>query len=146
MAAPRDSLGDEAAQIDEAAFDNAGGKRVAVGYDGRLSSPELEAQLVAEGRSGRFCHADQVSQYQGSVHGKLHAKGVQDVPGCEGCHGKHDILRVKGEKELARWMVVRALDGLRYIARASAATPDRPSRTPFTRDCNSSSPNAGRAG
>ena len=25
----------------------AGGKRVAVGYDGRLSSPELEAQLVA---------------------------------------------------------------------------------------------------
>ncbi len=39
------------------------------------------------------CHADAAKSYAGSSHGKLRAKGVTDVPGCDGCHGKHDIRK-----------------------------------------------------
>lgn len=41
------------------------------------------------------CHGDAEKSYAGSSHGKLRAKGVTDVPGCDGCHGKHDIRRPK---------------------------------------------------
>ncbi len=40
------------------------------------------------------CHADQVGQYQASVHGRLHAKGgkdAEDAPTCVDCHGKHAV-------------------------------------------------------
>lgn len=39
------------------------------------------------------CHADAEKSYVGSSHGKMRAKGVTDVPGCDGCHGKHDIRK-----------------------------------------------------
>jgi hypothetical protein len=41
------------------------------------------------------CHGDAEKSYAGSSHGKLHAKGITDVPGCDGCHGKHDIRKSK---------------------------------------------------
>jgi len=41
------------------------------------------------------CHVDAEKSYAGSSHGKLRAKGVTDVPGCDGCHGKHDIRKPK---------------------------------------------------
>jgi len=41
------------------------------------------------------CHGDAEKSYAGSAHGKLRAKGVADVPGCDGCHGKHDVRKVK---------------------------------------------------
>jgi len=41
------------------------------------------------------CHGDAGKSYAGSAHGKLRAKGITDVPGCDGCHGKHDIRRPK---------------------------------------------------
>ena len=39
------------------------------------------------------CHSEAEKSYAGSSHGKMHAKGNKDVPGCDGCHGKHDILK-----------------------------------------------------
>jgi len=41
------------------------------------------------------CHGDAGKSYAGSSHGKLHAKGVTDVPGCDACHGRHDIRKSK---------------------------------------------------
>ncbi len=41
------------------------------------------------------CHADAAKSYAGSSHGKLHAKGVADVPACHDCHGRHDIRKSK---------------------------------------------------
>lgn len=44
------------------------------------------------------CHADAGKTYSQSTHGIVHAKGIHDVPGCEDCHGKHDILKVQNPK------------------------------------------------
>ena len=44
------------------------------------------------------CHADAEKSYSKSTHGIAHAKGGKDVPGCEDCHGKHDILKVQNPK------------------------------------------------
>ena len=37
------------------------------------------------------CHAEQVSDYQKSYHGKLFAKKNDAAPYCSDCHGKHDV-------------------------------------------------------
>jgi cytochrome b subunit of formate dehydrogenase len=42
------------------------------------------------------CHAEVVSTWQGSVHGKLAARGSPDAPECIDCHGTH---RIKGRTE-----------------------------------------------
>jgi hypothetical protein len=39
------------------------------------------------------CHEKIAAVYQASVHGKLLAKGNQDVPTCTDCHGEHTIQR-----------------------------------------------------
>jgi len=36
-----------------------------------------------------ICHADQVREYQNSIHGRLQAKGDPDGPVCLDCHEKH---------------------------------------------------------
>ncbi|MBL8179775.1 MAG: hypothetical protein JNK48_34165 [Bryobacterales bacterium] len=36
-----------------------------------------------------ICHADAVTQYRGSTHGKLTASGSPDAPACRDCHGTH---------------------------------------------------------
>ncbi len=36
-----------------------------------------------------ICHADQVREYERSIHGTLFAKGDPDAPGCLDCHDKH---------------------------------------------------------
>ena len=41
------------------------------------------------------CHAQPAKDYLESVHGKARTNGVKDVPGCNGCHGTHDILAIK---------------------------------------------------
>ncbi len=38
------------------------------------------------------CHADEQSQYSGSVHGKKAAQNDPYAPNCKLCHGTHDIL------------------------------------------------------
>ena len=39
-----------------------------------------------------ICHAEQVSEYQGSTHGTLHADNDSDAPSCQDCHAKHATL------------------------------------------------------
>lgn len=42
------------------------------------------------------CHGDAEKSYAGSAHGKkLRTKEASGVPGCDGCHGKHDIRKPK---------------------------------------------------
>jgi len=41
------------------------------------------------------CHADVLSEYQGSVHGVAVKKGVIQAPVCTDCHGEHSILPAK---------------------------------------------------
>ncbi len=36
-----------------------------------------------------ICHAEQVEEFRGSMHGVLRAKGDPDAPGCLDCHEKH---------------------------------------------------------
>jgi nitrate/TMAO reductase-like tetraheme cytochrome c subunit len=39
------------------------------------------------------CHATEVSEYNGSVHGRAHAKLNGDAPICQSCHGKaHEVV------------------------------------------------------
>lgn len=37
-----------------------------------------------------ICHADQVQEYQTSIHGQLHAAGESDAPYCSDCHEHHN--------------------------------------------------------
>jgi len=39
-----------------------------------------------------ICHAEQVTEYQGSTHGTLHAESDPDAPSCQDCHAKHATL------------------------------------------------------
>jgi len=39
-----------------------------------------------------ICHAEQVSEYDASMHGTLHAEGDPDAPSCQDCHAKHATL------------------------------------------------------
>ena len=41
------------------------------------------------------CHAQAATDFSDSVHGKARENKDGDAPGCAGCHGSHDILRVK---------------------------------------------------
>ena len=43
------------------------------------------------------CHAEEVSNYVKSIHGKLHADGNANAPYCIDCHGKHSV---RSRKEL----------------------------------------------
>jgi len=57
-------------------------------------APHEELAPVSCGR----CHAEAAKSYSQSTHGIAHAKGIQDVPGCDDCHGKHDTRKVKDPK------------------------------------------------
>ena len=39
-----------------------------------------------------ICHEQAVSDYEGGIHGRLHAEGDTSAPYCTDCHGTHDIL------------------------------------------------------
>ncbi|MDH3372058.1 MAG: cytochrome c3 family protein [Gammaproteobacteria bacterium] len=39
-----------------------------------------------------ICHAEQVTEYQGSTHGTLHAEDDPDAPSCQDCHARHATL------------------------------------------------------
>ncbi|MBI5575291.1 MAG: hypothetical protein HY896_02885 [Deltaproteobacteria bacterium] len=41
------------------------------------------------------CHPDAEKSYNGSTHGRDHAKGNKDVAWCADCHGKHDVRKSK---------------------------------------------------
>ena len=39
------------------------------------------------------CHTEEQAQYEASLHGRAAARGDKLAPGCETCHGTHNILR-----------------------------------------------------
>jgi cytochrome b subunit of formate dehydrogenase len=47
---------------------------------------------VAERVDCSICHAEPVSQYEESTHGRLAAQQSPDAPSCRDCHGTHGIL------------------------------------------------------
>lgn len=52
---------------------------------------------LAPASCGR-CHASEEKSYAQSTHGLTRAKGNRDVPACDDCHGRHDILRPENPK------------------------------------------------
>ena len=57
-------------------------------------APHGKLATVSCGR----CHPDASKSYSQSTHGIVSAKGNQDVPGCDDCHGKHDIRKAQDPK------------------------------------------------
>jgi thiosulfate reductase cytochrome b subunit len=55
-------------------------------------SPHNAGEPLVLNCSGSQCHADQVAEYERSIHGKWFAKGDQNAASCPDCHGRHDIL------------------------------------------------------
>src|SRR5208283_2322956 len=56
-----------------------------------------------------ICHAEAVSQYRESTHGKLVAQGSPDAPACKDCHSPHGTL---GSKDSASPTFSRNVPGL----------------------------------
>src|SRR3546814_14086688 len=73
----------------------AGGSRVAVGYDGRLSSPALETALI-EGLNGSGIHAVRIGR--GTTPMLYYAEAVQDVDGGIQITGSHKHANYNGFK------------------------------------------------
>src|SRR3546814_6819631 len=73
----------------------AGGSRVAVGYDVRLSSPALETALI-EGLNGSGIHAVRIGM--GPTPMPYYAEAVQDVDGGIQITGSHNPANYNGFK------------------------------------------------
>lgn len=58
------------------------------------SAPHGKLAPAACGR----CHAEEERSYAQSTHGQSRAKGNRDVPACDDCHGRHDILKPENPK------------------------------------------------
>jgi cytochrome b subunit of formate dehydrogenase len=55
-------------------------------------SKERACETIENPVDCSVCHADQVTEYQASMHGTLHAEGDPDAPSCQDCHAKHATL------------------------------------------------------
>lgn len=58
-------------------------------HTGGTPSDLRSCRTVADRVDCSICHADQVSQYRESTHGKLLAQGSPDAPSCRDCHQPH---------------------------------------------------------
>src|SRR3954462_2829230 len=114
------ALGRVFAQI----FDEAGGRRVAVGYDGRLTSPELEAELVEGLTDGG---ADVVRIGRGPTPMLYFAAATLEVEGGLMVTGSHNPPDHNGFKMVLRGKPLfgEAIQRLAQMA-ASLGAPDRP--------------------
>ena len=59
------------------------------------SSPESTVNRQNISNTCGQCHTAIATQYQGSVHGKALAHGIEDAPSCTDCHDEHLILPVQ---------------------------------------------------
>ncbi|MDH3428466.1 MAG: cytochrome b/b6 domain-containing protein [Gammaproteobacteria bacterium] len=59
-------------------------------------SKERACETVQSTVDCSICHAEQVTEYEGSTHGTLHADNDPDAPSCQDCHARHATL----DKEL----------------------------------------------
>ena len=55
-------------------------------------SQERACETIENQVDCSICHAEQVTDYQASTHGRLHAEGDPDAPSCQDCHEKHATL------------------------------------------------------
>ena len=67
-------------------------------HTGATPSLDRACATVAPRVDCSICHAEQVEQHDRSTHGKLAARGDQDAPGCDDCHGTHGIQKHKDPK------------------------------------------------
>lgn len=58
-------------------------------HTGARPSRERPCRTVATKVDCSICHAEQVAQYNESIHGQLVAKESPDAPTCQDCHGVH---------------------------------------------------------
>jgi cytochrome b subunit of formate dehydrogenase len=59
-------------------------------------SKERACETVQSAVDCSICHAEQVTEYQGSTHGTLYAQNDPDAPSCQDCHAKHATLGKDG--------------------------------------------------
>ena len=55
-------------------------------------SKERACETVQSAVDCSICHAEQVTEYQGSTHGTLYAESDPDAPSCQDCHARHATL------------------------------------------------------
>jgi cytochrome b subunit of formate dehydrogenase len=55
-------------------------------------SQERACETIENAVDCSICHAEQVTEYQASTHGTLHADNDPDAPSCQDCHVKHATL------------------------------------------------------
>ncbi len=78
-----------AVNADELAHSTHAKSRCAQCHTGTSPNRVRACETVAPVVDCAICHADQVSQYQGGIHGKLVAQGDPDAPKCLDCHSGH---------------------------------------------------------
>jgi cytochrome b subunit of formate dehydrogenase len=84
--------------VDPDSFELSAHKGTACGQCHTDVSPvfdERPCETVASPVDCSICHAEVVTEYDGSSHGRLAAEGVTDAPTCLDCHDKH----ATGDKE-----------------------------------------------
>jgi len=55
-------------------------------------SQERACETVQSAVDCSICHAEEVTEFDSSMHGTLHAQGDADAPSCQDCHAKHATL------------------------------------------------------
>jgi cytochrome b subunit of formate dehydrogenase len=77
--------------VDEEAYNGSkhAGTACAQCHTDVTSSRTRACETVASKVDCSICHAEQVTEFQGSMHGTLLAKGDPDAPYCLDCHSKH---------------------------------------------------------
>jgi cytochrome b subunit of formate dehydrogenase len=82
--------------VDEQAYNNSvhAGTACAQCHTDVTVSKERACETITEESSVdcSVCHAEQVTDYQNSTHGALHAENDPDAPSCQDCHAKHATL------------------------------------------------------
>ncbi len=77
--------------VDEAAYEGSAhaGTACAQCHADATTSLERACATIAAPVDCSICHADPVSEYEGGIHGSLHAAGDPDAPTCLDCHDHH---------------------------------------------------------
>ncbi len=80
--------------VDEHAFNDSAHTETACAqcHTGVSVSHERACETIEEPVDCGICHAEQVTEYEASTHGTLHAANDPDAPSCQDCHAKHATL------------------------------------------------------
>jgi len=80
--------------VDEAAYENSAHVDTACAqcHTDVTVAEERACSTIQSQVDCSICHAEQVTEYNGSTHGTLFAEGDVDAPSCQDCHAKHATL------------------------------------------------------